>query len=187
MPPMFKITHAYSSGAVLQREKKHCIWGAASKGSEIVLSIGDVKYKGMARDGHWMNKFGPLPTGGPYTIIVKSGTEEIVISDITVGDVWLICGQSNAAILWLIQICHFILDLDQTIFNFTQTICLVIFYEGAKPGTDLAANPSWEVHLGTYSIRISMCQWVLLTVLSRGHLFKTRIQDQPIYQMEKIL
>jgi sialate O-acetylesterase len=55
-----------------------------------------IKQQGMIeKDGTWKLKFSPLPAGGPYQIRVIS--EDIIhdFSDIYIGDVWLLSGQSN--------------------------------------------------------------------------------------------
>jgi len=46
-------------------------------------------------DGRFCGILRGLQTGGPYQISLRAGQDEIVFSDILVGDVWMLAGQSN--------------------------------------------------------------------------------------------
>jgi sialate O-acetylesterase len=49
---------------------------------------------GVVRNGRWTAKLS-LPTGGPYDIQFRLGRETVRVSDVLVGDLWVMAGQSN--------------------------------------------------------------------------------------------
>ncbi len=84
-----------SDGMVLQRDTKVRIWGWSSPGEEIELSFNNIQYKTKASEGgSWEIALPPQSAGGPYEMILK-GKNEIKVSDILFGDVWICSGQSN--------------------------------------------------------------------------------------------
>lgn len=84
-----------SNGMVLQRDTKVKIWGWSSPGEEIELSFNNIQYKTKANGGgNWEIELPPQSAGGPHEMILK-GKNEIKISDILFGDVWICSGQSN--------------------------------------------------------------------------------------------
>lgn len=95
--PKFALTPVYGDRSVLQRDRQHVFWGSAPDGAEVTIRTENQATSVKSSGGEWTAAFGPLPTGGPYKITITCGAEQIVLSDILVGDVWLICGQSNAA------------------------------------------------------------------------------------------
>ena len=88
-----------SDGMVLQRDIPLKIWGWADTGETVKLTFQDKTYSTRAdRRGEWSIQLPALPPGGPYTMIVsgnRGGGNEIVLSDILLGDVWMCSGQSN--------------------------------------------------------------------------------------------
>lgn len=50
---------------------------------------------GTAAKGRFSATLKGIPCGGPYCIELSCGDEKAVATDILVGDVWLLCGQSN--------------------------------------------------------------------------------------------
>ncbi len=50
---------------------------------------------GSARAGRFSLRLPGLPTGGPYTVILRCGDDSLAVREIRVGDVWLLAGQSN--------------------------------------------------------------------------------------------
>lgn len=50
---------------------------------------------GTAARGRMQGCLKGLPVGGPYEITLKAGTETHTVTDVLVGDVWLLGGQSN--------------------------------------------------------------------------------------------
>jgi sialate O-acetylesterase len=84
-----------SDNMVLQRDLQVNIWGWAGKGEGISVTIADQKLTAKAdENGNWKVQLKPLKAGGPYEMKIK-GTNEIVLKNILVGDVWVCSGQSN--------------------------------------------------------------------------------------------
>lgn len=91
-----ELASPFSEHMVLQREMPVPVWGWGTPGEAVKVRIkgisGDTKVK---EDGSWELKLAPLPTGGPYTFDVTSGSEKIHWTDVLVGEVWICSGQSN--------------------------------------------------------------------------------------------
>jgi len=86
------LPHVFSDHAVLQRDGKAPVWGTASAGEKITVSIAGQTVTTVAdAAGAWRVELNPLKAGGPYRLTVNAITRE----DILVGDVWLCAGQSN--------------------------------------------------------------------------------------------
>jgi len=85
----------FGNHMVLQRDKADPIWGWTAPGAKIIVRINGKTFKATAdASGKWMAKIGPFKVGGPFTITI-SGPEEVTLTDILIGDVWLCSGQSN--------------------------------------------------------------------------------------------
>ncbi len=86
----------YGDHMVLQRDQPICVWGTATPGAEVQVSLSSQKASGKAEpDGKWKVMLGPLPASGPFELKVDSGSEKAGFKDLMVGDVWLVSGQSN--------------------------------------------------------------------------------------------
>ena len=80
---------------ILQRNKPISIWGWASKGEKISVTINHKTAKTITgNDGKWKVQLPSLKAGGPYTIQV-TGKNSITLRDVLIGDVWFCAGQSN--------------------------------------------------------------------------------------------
>lgn len=90
-----RLPRLISDGMVLQRDSRITIRGWASAGERIAVSFNGKRYRATASSGGtWRVELPPMKAGGPHTMQI-SGTNEIVLKDILVGDVWLCAGQSN--------------------------------------------------------------------------------------------
>lgn len=90
-----RLPRLISDGMVLQRDSRITIRGWASAGERIAVSFNGKRYRTTASSGGtWRVELPPMKAGGPHTMQI-SGTNEIVLKDILVGDVWLCAGQSN--------------------------------------------------------------------------------------------
>ncbi|MFM7320205.1 MAG: sialate O-acetylesterase [Armatimonadota bacterium] len=84
-----------SDGVVLQRNQPVRIWGKASPGEQVSVSVQGRRAAAVAgSDGEWVAVLEPLKAGGPYDLTV-SGRNTIVVHDVLVGEVWVCSGQSN--------------------------------------------------------------------------------------------
>src|SRR6185312_7224375 len=96
-----KLPGILGSHMVLQENSEVNLWGWANP-SEIIKVRVDwdtTTYNSITgfRSGRWNLKVKTPKAGGPYKIII-AGTNEIILEDVMVGDVWLCGGQSNMEI-----------------------------------------------------------------------------------------
>lgn len=90
-----KLPAIFTSHMVLQQGQADRVWGWASPGEEVTVTIADqTKTAKAGDDGKWLLTLDPLKVGGPHTLTVK-GKNEIKLDDVLVGEVWVCSGQSN--------------------------------------------------------------------------------------------
>ena len=92
MEILMKINYGLKNGAVLQRDENNlckCVFGAEASG-EIKSSLGEIT---KISDGVYSLE--GILVGGPYDISIFDDEESVTLSDIYVGDLWLLAGQSN--------------------------------------------------------------------------------------------
>ena len=90
-----KLPKVLASNMVLQQKQAITIWGTADAGEEITVSIGDNKATAKTgADGKWSVKLKEMTAGGPHEVVVK-GKNEIKLTNVLVGEVWVASGQSN--------------------------------------------------------------------------------------------
>ncbi len=91
------VPNIFSDSMVLQRGQNNRVWGRADAGENVTVTIGDQSHQTVAdADGNWHVMLSPLFVGAPLTLSVK-GNNEIRVSDVLVGEVWICSGQSNMA------------------------------------------------------------------------------------------
>ncbi len=87
----------FSDHMVLQQSQPVPVWGWAAPGETIQVRFANQSKTATAdSDGRWEVKLDPLVTGEPRVMTI-SGSSEIKIDDVLVGEVWLGSGQSNMA------------------------------------------------------------------------------------------
>jgi len=92
-PPF--ISSMFSDNMVLQRDMKDPVWGWATPGSTVTVTLGKTTSHAKANNnGLWLTNVGPFHAGGPYTLTV-SGPRQVTFNNVMFGDVWLCSGQSN--------------------------------------------------------------------------------------------
>ena len=90
-----KLPRLIRDSMILQRDSKINIWGWASKGEKIKIKFNGKNFKTTtASDGKWSLQLPPMKAGGPYTMNIDA-SNDLVITNILIGDVWLCSGQSN--------------------------------------------------------------------------------------------
>lgn len=92
---MLRLAPIFTDHMVLQREKPIRIWGRAENGAEITVQLDDSYGRTWTDNGTWEILLPPRSAGGPYTLEIACGPEEIRLEDVMVGEVWLCGGQSN--------------------------------------------------------------------------------------------
>lgn len=93
-----KLPRLMSDGIVLQRDSKIKLWGWATPGETVTITFQKKKFVAKTNQaGKWQTILPPQKAGGPYDLVFK-GRNEIKISHVLFGDVWVCAGQSNMVI-----------------------------------------------------------------------------------------
>ncbi len=91
------VSNVFQSHMVLQREKPVAVWGWADPGEEVTVAFaGKTAKAAAAPDRSWKAVLDPLPADRtPRTLTVQGRNQSLELTDVLVGDVWLLGGQSN--------------------------------------------------------------------------------------------
>jgi len=93
-----KVASVLGDNMVLQRNSEVKIWGSGKPGEKLVIKAGWTLTPAVAlcnEKGDWLVKMKTSEAGGPYTILIASLKEKLVLRNIMLGEVWLCSGQSN--------------------------------------------------------------------------------------------
>ncbi|MCP3920612.1 MAG: hypothetical protein GY711_34230 [bacterium] len=96
-PPDVKLPAVFGDHMVLQRETEAPVWGWATAGETITVSgsWSEEQVSTVAgADGTFRVTIETPAAGGPHELRVK-GENEIVLTDVAIGEVWICSGQSN--------------------------------------------------------------------------------------------
>ncbi|MBN1758903.1 MAG: hypothetical protein JW863_11325 [Chitinispirillaceae bacterium] len=89
------VSKAFSEHAVLQRGMNVPIWGTASSGEKVTVTIGSqTKEVTTPSSGKWKVSLDPMEAAGPLTMTIK-GKNTVSVTDVYIGEVWQVAGQSN--------------------------------------------------------------------------------------------
>ncbi len=81
---------------VLQRNQDVPVWGWGTPKAKIKVNFNGQKISTTADDkGYWKAILKPMTAGGPYAMKITSGKDQLVYSDVMLGEVWICGGQSN--------------------------------------------------------------------------------------------
>jgi sialate O-acetylesterase len=90
-----KLPSIIGENMVLQRDQKLPIWGWDAPGTEVTVSIGDQKVSAKAdEDGRWLVNLKSMKAAESLEMTIQ-GSNEVKLSNVAVGEVWLCSGQSN--------------------------------------------------------------------------------------------
>jgi len=91
------VHNLFQSHMVLQRDKPAPVWGWAEPGEEVTVTFaGQSKSATAGPDRLWKVTLDAMPARHrPQTLTVKGRDAEITLTNILVGDVWVLGGQSN--------------------------------------------------------------------------------------------
>jgi sialate O-acetylesterase len=90
------LPNVFSEHMVLQRRQANRVWGKASPGEKVAITIGAQTHEVTAgSDGAWQVMLSPLEAGAPLKLTAKGPANEVVVDDVLVGEVWVCSGQSN--------------------------------------------------------------------------------------------
>lgn len=91
-----KLPQVFGDHMVLQRDVPLPVWGTASPGENVSITLGQEKKMVVAdASGRWLVRFAPRQLSDVSIDLVVSATNTITITDILVGEVWICSGQSN--------------------------------------------------------------------------------------------
>ena len=87
----------FQTGMVMQRGKAIPVWGKSDAGETVTVQFNKKHYSVIAdSEGKWRIDLPKMKAGGPYTLEVKGESGEVIeVTDVMIGDVWLLSGQSN--------------------------------------------------------------------------------------------
>ena len=89
------VPHFFSDNMVLQRDAKIPVWGFADPNEKITVAFkNQIKTAVADASGNWKVILNEEKFGGPFEMKI-SGSNQIIIKNILIGDVWLCSGQSN--------------------------------------------------------------------------------------------
>ncbi|MFO0923976.1 MAG: sialate O-acetylesterase [Pirellulales bacterium] len=91
------VHNLFQSHMVVQRDRPIPIWGWAAPNEQITVTFGDQKRSTtVAADRSWKVELPAMPANHePRSIKIVGNDESIELTNILVGDVWLLGGQSN--------------------------------------------------------------------------------------------
>lgn len=90
-----RLPQLLSDGVVLQREVELTLFGWSSPHEHITLYLDKTQFTSKADDqGYWHIKLPPHQAGGPHTLRFV-GPNEVIVTNVLFGDVWICSGQSN--------------------------------------------------------------------------------------------
>ena len=101
--PDVTLPRVIGSNMVLQRDMQAPIWGWASPGEKVTITLSP-EAEGVEplfstsavadMKGNWQIKLPAIAAGGPYTLRVK-GSNTLELTNVLFGEVWVCSGQSN--------------------------------------------------------------------------------------------
>ncbi|RPD41249.1 sialate O-acetylesterase [Chitinophaga barathri] len=90
-----RLPNIFGDSMVLQRDVPIRIWGTASPGEQVTVSLHHQKKSARAgENGNWQVTLAPEKAGGPYNLAV-TGKKTIILAGVLLGDIWFCSGQSN--------------------------------------------------------------------------------------------
>jgi sialate O-acetylesterase len=91
-----RLPDVIGSSMVLQQKQKVPIWGTAEPGEAVTVTLGKQKKTVVADgSGRWRVDLGKLAASSTPQVMTIAGKNTITLTDILVGEVWLVAGQSN--------------------------------------------------------------------------------------------
>ena len=129
-----------SDGMVLQRDADTNIWGWASSGEKVKVTFLNSSYQATADEsGKWKIQLPKLKAGGPYEMKL-SASNEIIIRDILVGDVWICSGQSNMEMAMMSLKAKYSKDIAASENKFIRQFAVPRRHIFSKPMEDVSAG-----------------------------------------------
>ncbi len=91
-----KLPSVFSDHMVLQRDREVPVWGTGDAGETVTVKFaGQTKKTTADQEGNWKVMLDAMPTSAEGRTLKVSGTSEVAVEDVLVGEVWICSGQSN--------------------------------------------------------------------------------------------
>ena len=91
----FTVNRIFQNNMILQREKPLKIWGTGPEGEIVTVAIQGITGTCRVQSGRWEAEIAPLRTSFGEELAIRCCSEDIVLGNILVGEVWIAGGQSN--------------------------------------------------------------------------------------------
>ena len=83
---------------VLQRDRNVPVWGeSTNEGAKVTVTLGEVSKETTVKNGKWYLELDPMPKAKDLTMTVSDSISAITYTNVALGDVILLSGQSNMA------------------------------------------------------------------------------------------
>ena len=91
------ISNAFQTNMVIQRDKPVVVWGWATPEEEVVVELGGHKARATAKkDRSWRVSLPAMAANAtPQTMTIEGADRTLRLTNILIGDVWVLGGQSN--------------------------------------------------------------------------------------------
>lgn len=141
----FTVSNIFGNNAVLQRDVRLPVFGTASTGTEVTVTLDGKQYPTEAdENGDWIVYADPIvyEKDKTYTMTVSAGDETKTFSNMLAGDVWLCSGQSN--MFWKVNMC----DNSDTNIASADNYQNVRYYDMTITGAETpqkSVNGEWKI------------------------------------------
>lgn len=96
-PTTLKLARAFRHHAVLQRDQTCPVFGVDVPGTVVTVNFAGQTLNTVAdTNGNWRVNLTPMPASAAPRSLAVTGSTNVTFTNILIGDVWLISGQSNA-------------------------------------------------------------------------------------------
>lgn len=137
-----------SDGMILQRDAPLILWGWASPGESIALTLAGKTYKTKtSTQGDWKIQIPAHAADGKAHKISIKGKNQIILKDVYFGDVWLCSGQSNMVHQLDIHDVTYAQDIEEANFPLIRQFLVPTIGRLQGPAKDLTGG-SWQKAIG---------------------------------------
>lgn len=92
------LRHIYNHHMVFQQGQPIPVAGTGTDGDIVTVTLGDRTATATVENGAWSVALPPMSAGfTPYTLTASTNTDTVTLTDILIGEVWIMTGQSNNA------------------------------------------------------------------------------------------
>jgi hypothetical protein len=140
---------------ILQRGAAASIWGWADAGEGVAVEFaGQTKRAVPNAEGRWQVALDPMEASSQGREMRITGTNEIILMDVLVGEVWLASGQSN-----MVSGIKQVPGDERAVYNALKSSALVrLFLQGRPRGAPVRAMPT-AAGCATLNRRSTHQQW----------------------------